>query len=73
MSKAVSSTPSNEPAQLWEVKAEPGYANAELDGARVLLIHTVAVGVVDGIILTGPYTGRRWRFLSKHLKEVARV
>lgn len=63
-------TPHDERAQLWEVRAEPGYANAELDGAKVLLIHTVAVGVVDGIILTGPHTGRCWRFLSKHLKEV---
>ena len=64
-------TTPNEPAKLWEVKAEPGYANAELDGSKVLLVHTVAVGVVDGIIVSGPLTGRRWRFLSKHLKEVA--
>lgn len=62
---------SDKPCHTLIVNAPAGSANAELNGARVMPLRALYVGVAEFMIVSGPYSGRRWQFRSKDLQEVA--
>lgn len=64
-----SSTPQPELAPVFVINYPAGYANAEMNGERVMLIRAVGIGVVEGVVISGKNAGRRWQFISKHLQE----
>lgn len=68
-----SASKDGEACPVFVVNYPAGYANAEMNGTRVVMLNAVAIGVVNALIIDGPKAGRRWQFIGKHLKEVANV
>lgn len=61
--------PPDKPQPVIHVPA--GYANAELNGERVIVLSTTEIGITNTLIISGPLAGRYWQFCTGHLQGVA--